>query len=84
MVSAIFSLRGTGKDSTGEMSLAARQHGTIEQQRDPSAIRISVAEELKNRLVPPLEKLHEALEAFLAPAIDSPKYPDQQLDQEAT
>jgi fumarate hydratase class II len=50
----------------------------------PSAIRISVAEELKNRLVPPLGKLHEALEAFLAPAIDSPKYPDQQLDQEAT
>jgi fumarate hydratase class II len=50
----------------------------------PSAIHISVAEELNNRLVPPLEKLHEALEAFLAPAIDSPKYPDQQLDQEAT
>jgi len=50
----------------------------------PSSIRISVTEELKNHLVPPVEKLHDALEAFLAPAIDSPKYPDQQLDQEAT
>jgi hypothetical protein len=57
---------------------------TIEQRRDPVGDSHQPAEELKNRLIPALEKLHAALEAFLAPAIDSPKYPDQQLDQEAT
>jgi hypothetical protein len=35
MVSVAFLLRETEKDSMGEMSLPARQHGTIEQRRDP-------------------------------------------------
>jgi hypothetical protein len=56
---------GEQKDSTGEMSLAARQHGTIEQRRDPigDLHHLGVAEELKNRLIPALEKLHAAREA---------------------
>ncbi len=43
----------------GEMSLPARQHGTIEQRRDPVGDPHHVAEESKNHLIPALEKLSD-------------------------